>query len=449
MRVLTTARLLAGTVLALGCVLIAAAPAAAAGPGTLTAGVAVTATISTPDTNLSYTFAGTSGRHATLDVSASSWPGGGSATLKVFNPENTFVTQVALGQSPTYLDFAMAETGTWTVVVDGTGNSTGSATFTYVTDVGPQALDAGVRVATTIAYRGQNAVFTFAATSGRHATFDVSASSWPGGGSATLRVYDPAGTFITQVGLNQSPTFVDFSIGTTGTWTMVLDPTGGSTGKATIGLAFNVGPRAMGNGTTYTTTTHFRGQNAVYTFPGTTGRHLTLDVSSSSWPNGGSATLRVYNPAGTFETQVGLNQSPTFVDFTPDSTGTWTAILDPTGASTGTATVTLARDIGPKALTAGTAVTATINHRGQNAVYTLAATNGQQLHLNVTASTWPNGSAVLRVYNPSGTFVTQVGLNQSPTSLDFTANVTGTWTVLVDPAGASTGHTTFAYTVAT
>src|SRR5258708_5905096 len=58
----------------------------------------------------------------------------------------------------------------------------------------------------------------------------------------------------------------------------------------------------------------------------------------------------------------------------------------------------------------------------------------------------PNvGSAVLRLYDPNGSYRYGANLNQLPTWLEFTLDADGLWKVVVDPFGASTGQATLTW----
>ena len=51
-----------------------------------------------------------------------------------------------------------------------------------------------------------------------------------------MRLYSPSGYQIGVFGLNTSPTYGDYTLGATGTWTVLLDPYLASTGSATFRL---------------------------------------------------------------------------------------------------------------------------------------------------------------------------------------------------------------------
>ena len=314
----------------------------AADPIPLTPGVATTATIAVAGESVSYTFAGVSGQHITLDVTASNW-GAGSANMRLYSPSGYQIGVFGMTTSPAYGDYTLGATGTWTVLLDPYLASTGSATFTLATDIIGGALTPGASTSVTVTSRGQNAAYTFAGVSGQHITLDVTASNW-GAGSANMRLYSPSGYQIGVFGMTTSPAYGDYTLGATGTWTVLLDPYLASTGSATFTLATDIIGGALTPGTSTSVTITSRGQNAAYTFAGVSGQHITLDVTASNW-GAGSANMRLYSPSGYQIGVFGLNTSPTYGDYTLGATGTWTVRPDPYLASTGSATFTLATDI--------------------------------------------------------------------------------------------------------
>jgi hypothetical protein len=112
------------------------------------------------------------------------------------------------------------------------------------------------------------------------------------------------------------------------------------TGAATFTLALYINGGALTSGSPVVQPIALRGQQAVYTFTGTSGQHVTFDVGASNW-GGGIAYLRLFRPAGTALGNVGLGTGPTQGTFTLDATGTWTVRILATGPATGSVTFTL------------------------------------------------------------------------------------------------------------
>src|SRR6185369_10520164 len=82
---------------------------------------------------------------------------------------------------------------------------------------------------------------------------------------------------------------------------------------------------------------------------------------------------------------------------------------------------------------------------GQNARYTFSGTVGQQMSMNLTNNTYTGCNAVVvSVLQPSGATVGSAGACTSGTGFmdSITLPVTGTYTVLVNPQGTTTGSVT-------
>jgi hypothetical protein len=327
--------------------LASAADATTVTGGPLTPGVAVKATVAVPGDVVTYTFAGSVGQHVTFDVSASTWTNGtlpGGAYLVLKTPSNAVFGSFSMSSGPTFGDFTLNATGTWTVVLDPNNASTGSTTFTLANDVPVQPLTRGVAVTTVIGFRGQRANYTFAGSVGQHVTFDVSASTWTNGtlpGGAYLYKSQPSNAVFGSFSMSSGPTFGDFTLNATGTWTLVLDPNNASTGNTRFTLANDVKMGTLTPGVAVTTVIGFRGQRANYTFAGSVGQHVTFDVSASTWMNGtlpGGAYLVLKTPSNAVFGSFSMSSGPTRADFTLNATGTWTLVLDPNNASTGSTT---------------------------------------------------------------------------------------------------------------
>jgi hypothetical protein len=227
------------------------------------------------------------------------------------------------------------------------GLSVGVSAPAEAATVNGGTLTPGVAVAAVVTAPGQHVQYQFAGVSGQHVTFDVSASAWASGstpGTAYFHLYSPAGVYSGFIYLAQGSTYKDFTLNASGTWRLVLDPTGSAVGHVSFTLAGDVADRGLNPGVAVNTTIGYRGQNAGYYFVGASGQHVSVDVSASAWASGstpGSAYLRLYSPAGVYSGFIYLAQGPAHGDFTLSASGTWRLTLDPTAAATGHITVTL------------------------------------------------------------------------------------------------------------
>ena len=194
--------------------------------------------------------------------------------------------------------------------------------------------------------------------------------------------------------LDQPTGFRDvFTLPTTGTYTVVVDPRDQQTGTSRSCLAAvpdNTGTTAIGTPTTVTTTTigenadpHVHRHRRAEARRSRLRQHLHATASTST-----SARRRQHSPGGLF------TDDPTgFRDvFTLPTTGTYTIDVDPRDQQTGTVTFLL----GPVTdntgtTTIGTPTTVTTTTIGENATRTFTGTAGQRLTLSVSGNTLSGG----------------------------------------------------------
>jgi len=302
-------------------------------------------------------------------------------------------------------------------------------------------LTSGTAVTGAIGVANRDIAYTFAATSGAHVTFDVTASTW-GAGTARLFFFNASNVLINNCLLTSTPTFCEFTPNSTGLWKVVLDPVSTAVGSATFTFANDLATVPLTAGAPVTTAITTKGQNANYTFTGTSAVHTAFGVTASTWS--GATRLSFYNPAGTLFTYCNLTSAPSICELTPNSTGTWKAVLDPQLGAVGSATFAYANDQNLGALISGAAVTTSILSKGVNANGTFAAVSGKHVTFDVTAASWGTGSASLYFFRPTGGLFFNCAVVAGE-ACDFTPNVTGTWKVMVDPADTAVGSATFTF----
>ena len=419
--------------------------------GTITAGTTITTTTTIAGQNALYTFSGTAGQQVSLNVTNGTFTGCLSFTARIVNPDGTTLGSSSSCGSSAFLDsLTLPANGTYTVVIDPQGTTTGSAnvllsTFTDITGT----ITAGTPITVTTTTAGQNARYTFSGTAGLQISVTVSNSTYSGCLSLTAKVLNPDGSQLGSTSTCGSSLFVDsLKLGSTGTYTLVIDPQGTATGSATLLLnTFNDVTGTITAGTPITATTTTAGQNALYTFSGTAGQQISVNITNSTYTGCSSLAARVLNPDGSTLGSSSTCGSTLLVDsLTLGSTGTYTVVIDPQGTATGSATVLLTtfNDV-VGTITPGTPVTATTTSIGQNARYTFSGTAGQQVSVNLSNSTYTGCTAVVvSILKPDGTTLGSTGICNSSTGFldSLTIPTTGTYTVRVDPQGTTTGSIT-------
>jgi subtilisin family serine protease len=410
--------------------------------GTLTPGTALTVSIGTPGQNARLTFAGTSGSIVSLNMTSVTIT---SSDVTILNPDGTtFGTFSALGTGGGFIDAkALSQTGTYSVVFNPRGANTGSARLTlYV--VPPDVtgtLTPGTALTVSIGTPGQNARLTFAGTAGSVVSLNVTAVTIT---STDVTVLRPDGTTLaTFSALGTGGGFIDAKALTqTGTYTVLFNPRGASTGTAKLTL-YLVPPDVTGTltpGTDLTVSIGTPGQNARLTFAGTAGSSVSLNMTSVTIS---SSDVTILAPDGsTFGTFSALGTGGGFIDAKAlTQTGTYTVLFNPRSANTGSAQLTLylvPPDI-TASLTPGTPLTVSIGTPGQNARLTFAGTAGSSVSLNM--STVTIGSSDVTILAPDGTtkVASLSAMGTTGGTLKFTASVSGTYTVILNPRGANIG----------
>jgi VCBS repeat-containing protein len=418
-----------------------------------TLGTEAIGTTTVPGQRNTFTFSGALNQRVSVEVISSDFSG----TLSLLKPDLSVLASTPVGPAGGFLDTTtLPVAGTYTFVVDPSGVSTGALHFTAhdvpadpivaITADGPP-----VTLATTVA--GQNAYATFTGTTGQKVTALV--SNVVDLNPAELDLLKPDGshaiaapaTVTSSGGWTQTVTLT-----ANGVYKILLDPLLANAGSADVQL-FNVPPDLSGPitpGTPLTVTTTAPGQNATYTFPGTINTRVSLNLTNSTIDD---LNVSVLKPDGTnliVKTHVGLTGA--FADPVKlTATGTYKVKVDPQSSFYGSVTVGVyvvpPDTTGP--LTLGTPLTVTTTVPGQNATRTFSGTAGQRISFNFTGVTMASVKVIVKAPGPSpvptvmqrtfgmdGDFVDPVTL---PTGR------TGTYTVTIDPQGASTGSVTLTF----
>ena len=425
--------------------------------GTITPGGApVSATVTTPGQNASLTFGATAGQRLSFKFGAVA---GGAWKVSVANPDaTTLVSSLTVGTSGAFVDTkTLAQTGTYTISLNPQSSATGTMTVT-VYDVPADATGTitpgGAPVSATVTTPGQNASLTFAGTAGQRISLklgNVTIGSSAISGTS-VSILNPDATTLASVVVGTSGGFLDTkTLPQTGTYTIRIDPQGANTGSITLTL-YNVPPDATGaitvGGGAVAVTTTTPGQNASLTFSGTAGVRVSINVSNVTIGTSvGGTTLSILNPDQTrLLAPRAFGTSGAFIDpVSLSQNGTYTIVLDPQAAYTGSATLTLYNvpaDVTGTIIPGGAAVTVTTTAPGQNASLTFAGTAGRRISMSVAQSNCcganisiknPDGSSLLSptLVGVSGGFIDTKTLPQS-----------GTYTIFIDPRTTATGSVT-------
>jgi len=413
-------------------------------------------TFDAPGQNGTVTFAGTAGQRISLLA------GGGTAksvNISLKDPSNAVLWgPSSTGQTTTFMDtLTLPSTGTYTVFAN-PGSYTTGTTNVQVWDVGTDqsgtfTLPTG---ATPLTFNtpGQNLDYTFAGTAAQKVTLAVTPVSLSAGGSATVSIKKPDNTKSTITVTNSGGLIEPLTLPTTGTYHVLIDPVNQTTGSITVNLytspADNTGLLPAG---TPTTGTFVIGQNAAYTFSGTTGQRFALNLTNDSIS---TANVSVLTPSGTtlIASTAVTTAGKYFDPVVLPATGTYTIKINPQGIAAGSVDITpyiVPADV-TVPVTYGNAGTVTTTTPSQNGKFTFSGTAGQKVSLvfsNVTEGASAISGVTSSLKQGSTTVVSNFSYGTNGKYIDtFTLPTTGTYTVAVDPAALNTGSVTMtAYNV--
>jgi hypothetical protein len=421
-------------------------------------GAAVGVATAVPGQNARLTFTGTTGQRVAASLGSVTMS---SAKVSLLNPDGTTLGAAAsVGTAGGWLDTrTLQQNGTYTLLVDPQTTSTGSMTVTLLTvppDVTGAITPGGAPVTVSVTAAGQNAVLSFAGTAGRRVSARLTAVTMA---KANVTIRKPDGTTLSSVSsVGTAGGFIDVkSLPVTGTYSVLVDPQTTSTGSMTVTLydvPADVTASTSPGGQPVTVTTTTPGQNAKVTFPGSAGEVVNLAMSGVTMATAATSGVKVsiLKPDGTTlvaPVSFGTNGA-TIAGKALTVTGNYTILVDPQTWNTGSMTLALsdaAGDVSASIVAGGASTTVSITSSGQNARVTFSGTAGQVVSLRlsaVTIGTSATSGTSVSILAPDGTtFVAPVSVGTNGGFIDArTLPVTGTYTILVDPQGTSTGSIT-------
>jgi len=418
-----------------------------------TLGTEAIGTTTIPGQRNMFTFSGTQNQRVSVEVISSDFSG----TLSLLKPDLSVLASTPVGPAGGFLDttvLPVAGTGTYTFVVDPSGVSTGALHFTaHDVPADPSvAITAGgppITLTTTVA--GQNAFATFTGTIGQKVS--VLVSNVVNVDPAELDLLNPSGShaIAAPVTVTSGGAWMQtVTLSQNGVYKILLDPLLANAGSADVQL-FNVPADLTGSitpGTPLTVTTTAPGQNATYTFPGTINTRVSLNLTgvtidnlkvSILKPDGTNLIVKTVGTSGGFAEPVKLTVG-----------GTYKVKVDPQSSFYGSVTVGVyvvpADTTGSLAL--GTPLTISTSVPGQNATRTFSGTAGQRISFKFSAVTMAKVKIIVKAPGTNPPTVLQHTVETSDDFVDpitLPAGRTGTYTVTIDPQGASTGSVTLTF----
>lgn len=305
----------------------------------------------------------------------------------------------------------------------------------------------------TLSSASKVGMILFDAVAGQRPYIKVNSSSIS---ITTLSLYNPKNLQVGSNTVGTSGGLVDGStFSSTGTYAILVDPSSSNTGSITFTLYlstdYSTSISANGSGVGITTTTP--GQNARLNFNATANQRVYLKITSVSMSGGTNnwVNLSINKLDGTSLATATVDSSGGAIDTqTLTTAGTYYVYVNPTNASTGTATLTLydvPADVTGTIPTNGSAFSAATSALGQNARYTFSGTANQRVYLKITSVSLTGGSpnwSNVGIKKPDGVNLVSTTVSSGSSGHIDTTTLpsTGTYTVLVDPLNTSYGSMT-------
>ena len=388
-------------------------------------GMPVTGTINAGDDD-EYTFSGTAGERFFYNPSTT---GIGNQQAQLLDPFGNIVynTNWSNPEGPVVL----TQSGTYTFLLFGNGNTTGTYDFVVSNPVltttrrSPSALPA-----TGTINAGDDDEYTFSGTAGERFFYNPSTVA---AGNQQAELYDPFGNTVFNTNwsnpdgptvLTQSGTYTFLLFGnsnTTGTYNFVVtNPT-----LTTTALAFN----------TPTTGSINPGDQAAYTFTGAPGQQIYYDAFT---PGIVYQQVQLYDPFG--NTVYNTNWSNDEGPVTLTQSGTYTLLFYGNGNAAGTYAFQVLNAASQPAVALGAPTMGTLNPGTSAAIYQVSGTAGQRLLFHSLAT----GNAQWTLYDPSDQIVQGANTNVAN---DFTATLAVTGTYLLVISGNSGSPVPYSFQV--
>jgi len=385
-------------------------------------------------------FSGAAGQRLSLGIAGPTV----TTTYTVSNPDGTTLTSSSFGQAGSVDMPPLPVTGTYGILIDPEYAKTGSMTLTLSEEVSGTITVDGASVPLAIGRAGQRARVTFAGVAGQRLSLLMQDTSVPSGGTTT--VLRPDGTTHGTLIFGNGTWTLDLAALTvTGTYTVLIDPSGVGTTSTTLWLSSEVSGTITPGDVAVPVSVVRPGQRARLSFSGTAGQRVSLNVTGVTVSQ---AVVSILKPDGavlgawpTQSTKTVYAPGTVFLD--PNSLGTtatYSVLVDPATAATGNVTVTLydvPADVAGSVTINGAALHVTLTVPGQQAFVTFPGTTGQAVTVRAANSTV--GCVNVFLMNPTGGGYTVWGPCTASFTLPSTLAQTGTYTIRVDPSAANIG----------
>ena len=382
-------------------------------------------------------------------------PTGGSLQVALRRSDGAFVNNCVFttAASCNFPASFFSYTGFYMVVFTTSGSNAASFNAVLSTEItGTIPLDSAATPITTVR-PGQNARYSFSGVAGQLVTLILTGNALDDGNPSTnnstaISVLKPSGLLAsTAIATATSSLTLDLELPETGTYTLVIDPSGLDFGTINAQLRSYVAGALAVDGSTAVSLG--AGQNARFTFTAQANTGYGLAVTGLTFtPAGGSMQAVLRKPDGGLITNCPFSASGscTFAPGNFATTGTYLVDFDPGGLNAASFAAVLSTDTTGTLAPDSDPAQITIARPGQNARYSFSGTAGQSVTLIFTGNALDDGnsstnnSTAISVFKPSGLLAsTSIATVTSSLTLDLTLPETGTYTVALDPSGLDSG----------
>lgn len=305
--------------------------------GTIVAGgPAVTVNSPTIGQKSSLLFIGSAGQRISLNMTnktVTDW-----TDINIFNPDGTTLSSLTITGSTGLIDATnLTQSGIYTIQVSPERAGVGNITLQLysVTDITGTITENGVAVTVTTTTPGQNANLTFSGSSGQRISLNMTnktVSDW-----TDIYIFNPDGTTLSSLTITGSTGFIDATnLTQSGTYTIQVNPERAGVGSITLQLyAFtDITGSVTINGSAVPLTISTPGQNASLTFSVTSSQQVTVHITNNTV---GLVVVKLLDPSNaTLTSTTSSNTNFNLASESLTTTGTYTVVVDPQGAATGT-----------------------------------------------------------------------------------------------------------------
>lgn len=302
----------------------------------------VPVTFSVPGQNAQYTFTATAGQIVAVRLAGTSMaPANSDVAVRVYNPSGSQILSGNATTTGVTLNLTNLVAGTYSISVVPTYAATGSAQLTLA----PGLTGAHTADGTTTNYNavvaGQVLYASYSGTVGQNFGLGLTGLVLTPASPTTInvRIYKPDNTQLTSINCTTANTgcALDLrNLPATGTYRIEAEQ--GAQQTASYGLTLSQSVSGtLAAGTPLPISLTSPGQTAVLTFTATAGQSIPVTLATPSMtPAGSQVIVRAYNPSGGQFASGNATTGPVTLNLNNLSAGTYTVLVMPTYAATGT-----------------------------------------------------------------------------------------------------------------